>query len=269
MTTQIRYLGIAAYEIVAPGRRVLIDPFLSGSGVAPCREDELARPDVILISHAALDHFGDAATIALRTGAPVVCGIDSSALLQERGVPISQIRTTIWGIQVEVGGIHVRPVECHHWASVRLANGAIVTGSPLAFVVEAEPGVRVYHYGDSAIFTDMRLIAQLHEPTVGLLGCTQPKSLLPQFNAGPGTVLTGEMSADEAALAAEFLGVRYAVATHYTDPTDEDVVHFLKMVPRYDTTGSRIGLALRPGEILEIDGSSHRIMAAEVSAGAR
>ena len=158
-----------------------------------------------------------------------------------------------------MGGVHVRPVECHHWSQARLANGSVVTGSPLGFVVEPEDGVRVYHFGDSAIFSDMRLIGQLYRPTVGLLGCTQPKSLLASLNAGAGNVLTGEMDPDEAALAAEFLGVRYALATHYDDPDDVDVRRFLKRVPEVDSSGRRIPMALRAGQTLVIDGDDHHI----------
>lgn len=260
MTTRIRYLGIAAYEVEGPTGRFLIDPFLTGSPVAPVRHDELERPDVILITHAAIDHFGDAAEIALRTGAPVVCGPDSAALLRDRGVPASQVRTTIWGIQVRVGGIHVKPVECHHWAQTKLGDGTMAIGWPLAFVVETEPGVAVYHYGDSAISLNMQLIGRLHRPTVGLLGCTQPKPLLSAFNAGAGEVLTGEMSPDEAALAAEFLGVRYAVATHYVDAADIDVTDFLAAVPRHDSSGRRVALALEAGQVLEINGEAHRVL---------
>lgn len=260
MTTRIRYLGVAAYEIVGPIGRFVIDPFLTGNPVAPLTAEAVERPDVILVTHAAADHLGDAAEIALRTGAPIVCGPDSAALIRERGVPAEQIRTTIWGIQVEVGGIHIRPVECHHWAQTRLADGTVATGWPLAFVVETEPGVSVYHYGDSAISLNMQLIGRLHRPTVGLLGCTQPKALLPTFNPGAGRVMTGEMSPDEAALAAEFLGVKYAVATHYVDPDDIDVIDFLAAVSRHDSTGERVGLALRPGQILELDPAGHRVL---------
>jgi L-ascorbate metabolism protein UlaG (beta-lactamase superfamily) len=250
---------VAAYEVIGPGKRILMDPFLTGNPVAPCGPDDLDTPDVILVSHSPIDHLGDAAAIALRTGAPVVCGTDSKAVLVERGVPESQIRTTIWGIQVRVGGVHVWPVECHHWAQARLDDGSFVTGSPLGFIVEPEPGVRVYHFGDSAIFGDMRLIGQLYRPTIGILGCTQPKPLLAQLSAGAGNVVTGEMSPDEAALAAELLGVRYAVATHYVDVDDEDVRSFLDHVPRHDTTGRRVPLALRAGQALVIDGERHQI----------
>lgn len=260
MTTRIRYLGVAAYEVEAPVGRILIDPFLTGNPVAPVRHEDLERPDVILVTHAAADHFGDAADIALRTGAPVVCSSDSVALLRQRGVPTEQIRNTIWGIQVRVGGVHVKPVACQHWAQTSLSEGRTATGWPLAFVVDTEPGISIYHYGDSAITLDMELIGRLHHPTVGLLGCTQPKPLVAAFSPGAGEVLTGEMSPDEAALAAELLGVRIAVATHYVDPDDIDVAEFLAAVPRHDTTGRRIGLALRPGEILEVEDGTHRVV---------
>jgi len=259
VTTRIRYLGIAAYEVVSERQRILMDPFLTGSPVAPVAPDALETPDVILVTHSPTDHLGDTAAIAIRTGAPVVCGQDSKAVLLEQGVPESQIRTTIWGIQVEVGGVHVWPVESHHWAMARLADGRTVTGAPLGFIVEPEPGIRVYHFGDSAIFGDMRLLGQLYRPTVGLLGCTQPKPLLPLFNAGAGTVLSGEMSPEEAALAAEFLGVRYAIGTHYVDVDDVDVVRFLSAVPKVDTTNARVPLALRAGQALVLDGDRHRI----------
>jgi len=259
VTSRIRYLGVAAYELVSPGRRILMDPFLTGNPGAPVGPDDIEAPDLILVSHPPVDHLGDAAAIAIRTGAVVVCGMDSRALLMERGVPASQIRHTIWGIRIQVGDILVRPVECHHWSSATLKDGRVITGQPLGFVVEMEPGVRVYHFGDSGIFSDMRLIGEFHAPTVGLLGCSQPYELLPDMYTGAGRVVTGEMSPDEAALAAELLGVRYAVATHYVDPDSEDVRRFLELVPQRDTTGSRIPLALRAGQTLVIDGDHHHV----------
>lgn len=132
MTTKLRFLGVAAYEIVSPRHRILIDPFLTGSPSAPCGPDDLERPDVILVTHAALDHLGDAFVIAKRTGAPVVGGADVRALLLEQGLPAEQIRATVWGIQVEVGGVLVQPVECRHWSTATLADGRIVSGVPLA-----------------------------------------------------------------------------------------------------------------------------------------
>jgi len=258
MTTRLTFLGVAGYDIEGPERRILIDPCLTANPAAPLGPDDLETPDVILVSHAAFDHLGDSAAIARRTGAPVVCGGDVRALLLEQGLPSEQVRATVWGIVVEVGGVVVRPVECHHWSQARLANGQYVSGVPLGFIVETEPGVRIYHYGDTAIFSDLRLIGELYQPTVGLLGCSQPRALADSV-PGPGRIVTGEMSPREAALAAEYLGVTLAVACHYLTAATPDVDEFMALARAYDTTGARAVVAPEPGDVVVIDGATHRV----------
>jgi L-ascorbate metabolism protein UlaG (beta-lactamase superfamily) len=249
-STTLRFLGVAGYEIVGPTSRVLIDPFLSHPAAA-CSPDELERPDVILVTHAAYDHYGDAAAIASRTGAPVVCGADVRLLLLHAGVPDERIRVTTWGIVVGVGGVTVRPLECHHWSQAMLGETRI-TGVPMAYIIEPEPGIRVYHYGDTAIF-DMRLFGELYRPTVGIFGCTNPVEL---DDPGAGELLTGEMDPDEAAYAAEMLGVQIAFASHYFSRTP-DCLEFVKRVAARDTTGHRIALVPEVGEsvVLEVRSS--------------
>ena len=187
MSTRLTYHGAASFDIARAGRTaILIDPFLSENPLAPCSADDLETPDVILVSHAAFDHYGDSAAIAKRTGAPVVCDAAVRAMLIDDGVDPDQVSATTWGIVVEVAGLQIRPVECHHWSSGTLKDGRQVVGNPIAFLVETEPGVRIYHYGDTAIF-DMRLIGELYRPTVGLLGCTLPKELSHRI-PGPATL---------------------------------------------------------------------------------
>jgi L-ascorbate metabolism protein UlaG (beta-lactamase superfamily) len=250
MSTRVTYFGAAGFEIVGPTHRILIDPFLSENPRAPVSPDELEAPDVILVSHAAFDHYGDTAAIAKRTGAPVVCDAAVRAMLIDEGVSPDQVQATTWGIVTEVAGLKVRPVECHHWSSGRLSNGQTAVGNPLAFIVETEPGVRIYHYGDTCVF-DMRLIGELYGPTVGLLGCTVPHELADRV-PGPGRFLSGEMDADEAARVAEMLGVKIAVACHYLQP-DSEVARFLELVPKYDTTGRRKALAPAVGETFLVE----------------
>ena len=257
MTTRITFHGVACYELSGPAGRVLLDPFFTDNPVADTTADELLAPDVILVSHAAFDHMADAARIALRSGAPVICGTDAAALLAEAGVPDSQIRRTVWGIRVRIGPIVVHPVYCAHWSQARLADGTTITGVPMAFVVSVDEGLPVYHFGDSAITREMELIGQLHCPAVGLLGVSQPWSLVAP---GAGEVATGEMNPTEAALAAEMLGVRYAVATHYEEVEHADIQAFLAAVPEHDTTGRRVALALRAGQTLVVDGDTYEVV---------
>jgi L-ascorbate metabolism protein UlaG (beta-lactamase superfamily) len=250
MTTSLRFLGASGYEVVGPRSRILFEPMLRANPWAPTTVEQLDRPDLICVSHGAWDHLGDAAEIAQRTGAPIITSSDVARKLVAEGLPAEQVRATVWGVCYEINGILVRPVECHHWTTSELPDGSVVTGTPLSFIVETEPGVRIYHFGDSALFSDMKLIGELYQPTVGLLGCAQTDGL--PDDPGAGTLVSGEMTPDEAALAAEWLGVRYAVATHYMHPGAE-AREFLKRVPARDTTGQRIALAPAIGEVIQVE----------------
>jgi L-ascorbate metabolism protein UlaG (beta-lactamase superfamily) len=256
VTTTITFHGISTYEVTGPNGRVVFDPFFTQNPVATTSVDDIPSPDVVVVSHAAWDHMADASALAIRTGAPVVCGSDTAALLVQDGVPESQIRRTTIGIRVAVKDLVVRPVACAHWSQATLADGRVISGVPIAFVIEFEPDVRVYHFGDSALTAEMGLIGTMHNPTVGLLGCTQPWSLV---GDGGGQVVSGEMTPDEAAMAAELLGLRFAVATHYDDRNHPDVSEFLRRVAVRDTAGGRVALALEVGESLVIDGSAYEV----------
>ena len=130
-----------------------------------------------------------------------------------------------------------------------LSDGTQIAGTPLSFIIETEPGVRIYHFGDTAIFGDMKLIGELHRPTVALLGCANTAGLP---DPGAGLAATGEMNPDEAARAAEWLGVHHAIATHYIEP-GEEANEFRRRVAHHDTTGQRIALAPRAGDWIEIE----------------
>ena len=75
MSTQIRFFGVAAYEIVtSKGQHILIDPFLDENPGSPIKSDELEQVDLLLVTHAAFDHLGDTEKIARRIGTPIICG---------------------------------------------------------------------------------------------------------------------------------------------------------------------------------------------------
>jgi L-ascorbate metabolism protein UlaG (beta-lactamase superfamily) len=249
MTTTLRFLGASGYEVVGPRYRILMEPFLRGNPVAPYTPETVPTPDLILVSHAAWDHLGDAAEIARRTGAPVACPADVAEKLVEDGVPPDQVRALVWGVCYEFGDIVVRPVECHHWSTAQLRDGRLVAGVPLSFIVDTEPGVRIYHFGDTAIFPGLALIGELYRPTVGIIGCAQTDGLP---DPGAGRVLTGEMNPDEAARAAGMLGVRHLVASHYIRPGAE-VDELRRLAPRYDDTARRTVHAPAGGATITIE----------------
>jgi L-ascorbate metabolism protein UlaG (beta-lactamase superfamily) len=247
VSTRIRFLGCSGFEVIGPSRRILVDPFLTQNPKATCAVDELATPDVLLVTHAAPDHSGDAAAIARRTGCPVVCGPDVRLALLEDGIPERQIRATMWGIAVEVGGIRVKPLVNAHFSLVALEDGARVTGLPLSYLFDAEPGIRVFHSGDTA-FYDMSAYGRLYRPDIALLGTSLPVELL-SWAPGAGTIVSGEMDGEEAAVAFEMLGARIGAAHHYLEPDDE-ARRFVEHASRRD---NHVAYAPQAGQTIVID----------------
>jgi len=253
--TQIRFFGVAAYEIAtARGQHIVIDPFPDDNPGSPIKSHELERVDLIIVSHAAIDHLGDTEAIARRTHAPVICGGEVKAYLMAKGIPATQIRATTWGIAVEVAGIKVQPVECHHWSQITLPDGTFASGVPMAFVIYADPDVRFYHYGDTAIFSDLKLQAELYRPNIGCVGIANPLEILHRFPA-PGQMLSAEMNPREGALAAQWLGLETVLPCHYINPDCDEVREFNHHLEKAKGRGERVprSVVLKPGEVWEID----------------
>lgn len=231
MTTRIRFLGIAAFEITLDdGRVVLIDPCLDANPASPVRANQVEQCDLLLITHLAADHLGDSAAIAQRFGCPVVCGQEVRYYLECLGIERTQFRTVPWHGQVNPLGIRVRSVPSVH-ASVGLApDGQWLSGPPMGFILYASDDCRIYHSGDSAIFGDLQLIGRLYQPTVGLMcACELEEEYLTSL--GLQDHYGNEMSGDEGALAASWLGLEYAICCHFLDPDGrEDVRKFVAML---------------------------------------
>ena len=92
-------------------------------------------------------------------------------------------------------------------------------------------GVRVYHAGDTALFSDMKLIGELYHPDVALLPI-----------GGRYT-----MGVAEAMMAANFIGAKLVIPIHYNtwDRIAADPHAFKKAVER--TTDLKVQV-LNPGE---------------------
>jgi L-ascorbate metabolism protein UlaG (beta-lactamase superfamily) len=255
MNPSLRFFGVAAYELIhANGRRILVDPFLDDCPGNPVPSDRLDKVDLIVVSHAAIDHLGDTEKIARQHGCPVICGGEVKAYLMARGIPGTQIRATTWGIKVRVADVDVQPVECHHWSQIRMPDGALVSGVPMAFVIDLGGGHRFYHYGDTAIFSDMKLQGELYQPTIGALGIANPLEILHRFPM-PGEMVTGELSPREGILAAQWLGLKTILPCHYIDPdTNPDLQEFQRLHAAARARGDAIGesVVLKPGDWMEL-----------------
>lgn len=251
MSVSVQFFGVAGYKIItAQGQHVVIDPFMDGNPGCPIKYADLERVDLLLLTHNAFDHFGQAPEIVQRYNPVVICAVDvMHHLVHYYGASADLFRPTIWGMAVEHNGVFVRPCESRHWSFTRKPDGALLSGPAMGFVIDAGEGHIIYHPGDTALFSDMSLIGRFLKPTIGLMHVTLPE--------GPGVSLAhqeeyrgGEMTPEEALLASEWLNLNEIVVSHYMDPQCPDVKEFCQLVEnnRARNAYAPITTVLAPGQ---------------------
>jgi L-ascorbate metabolism protein UlaG (beta-lactamase superfamily) len=157
----IRFLGHACFELTDGDTRVLMDPFLTGNPKAAAAPDEL-DPTHIFLTHGHPDHYGDIVDIAKRTGAQVVTIAEIAGELGEAGV--ENLSDPNLGGTVEFDDVWVKLVPAWHTSTT--PNG---TASVPAGMVVGLGGKVVYHLGDTALFSDLRLVGERNPVDVALM----------------------------------------------------------------------------------------------------
>lgn len=193
----ITWFGHSAFLLKAPGgKSVLIDPWLDNPK-APVGAKDFAPADIILLTHGHSDHFGNTFEIARRTMAPVVSIHEISLYLQHQG--LSNVRGMNKGGTTTFDGVKVTMVDAKHSSDLDVGGAVVPGGEPAGYVIEFENGFRAYHAGDTSLFGDMKLIAELYRPRLVLLPI--------------GGLYT--MDPREAAYACKLLKPKYIIGMHY------------------------------------------------------
>lgn len=129
---------------------LLIDPFLTGNPLAKQSADDL-NADYILLTHAHGDHYGDTESIAKRCDATVVSNFEIANYVQARELKAHPMSTGgSWNFSFG----RVTWTLAFHASS--FPDGSY-GGMPMGLMLQAE-GKCIYHAGDTALFSDMRLI---------------------------------------------------------------------------------------------------------------
>src|SRR5258707_331943 len=84
----LTFHGHACFTLEADGRRVIIDPFLTGNPATDIPLARLPKIDAVLLSHGHGDHLGDAIPIARRDGATIVATAELARFCGERGATV-------------------------------------------------------------------------------------------------------------------------------------------------------------------------------------
>lgn len=152
MSIRFTWLGHSAFAFDLDGHKVLLDPFLTGNPLAAANPEEVDA-EIIFLTHAHGDHTADAIAIAKRTGAMIVSNHEIATWAANRGVASHGMNT---GGGYDFGFVHAKQTIAFHSSS--FPDGTY-GGSPNGFIFTTPGGQRVYFAGDTALFSDMQLIA--------------------------------------------------------------------------------------------------------------
>ena len=168
---RITWFGHSTFRLEFGSTVMMLDPFLTGNP-SFIGDAEAVTKDCthIAITHGHADHVGDAVAISKRTGAPVATNYDLALWLGKQGLTAMQPMNS--GGQVDLGECSVALTVAFHSSgqldemgnsqALGLPNGVVVTPKD-----RGQP--TVWHMGDTDIFSDMGLIAELYDPQVVMI----------------------------------------------------------------------------------------------------
>jgi Predicted Zn-dependent hydrolases of the beta-lactamase fold len=228
---KLTYCGHSCVLIEASGRKLIIDPFLTGNPAAPVAASDV-QADYVLLTHGHNDHVGDAFEIAKRCDAVIIAPFELAEYAGWQGCK---------NHPMSIGGSHkfdfgtMKLTLAFHGSGFQPPGeqNFVYMGMPSGILLTAE-GRTIYHAGDTALFGDMRIIGERNAIDLAFLPIGD------NYTMGP----------DDALTAAEWLRAKRVVPIHYnTFPLiEQDGQAFAS---RLAAVGIE-GLALKPGESIQL-----------------
>ncbi|MDH6430208.1 metal-dependent hydrolase [Paenibacillus odorifer] len=226
---KITYYGHSALLVETGNVKVIIDPFLSGnpnSGISPAN----ISVDAVLLTHGHSDHFGDAVEIAKQNDCPIFAVFELAEYCRMKGAQVKHMNI---GGSHTYAGMTVKFTQAFHSSSIQEGDSWIYAGQPAGILLTIE-GKTIFHAGDTALFSDLRLIGERNAIALAALPI--------------GDMLT--MGPDDALLAARWLRADKVIPLHYNTFPDiaQDGADFCDRLHQEGVEG----FPLKAGESVEI-----------------
>ncbi len=225
---EVIYHGHSCVQLIADGKSLLIDPFLRGNPLAKTQPEDI-KTDCILLTHAHTDHVLDAEPIARANDAPIVAIFELASYMSWKQLKTIEINM---GGTVDLGFAKAKMIQAFHSSGIMLEEGKIIYGGmPGGYIVQMG-GLTVLHAGDTALYSDMRLIGERHDIDVAFIPIGD------NFTMGP----------DDALQAAAWYGAKLVIPIHYDSfpAIRQDAEAFVRRLEDQQQRGK----AMTPGDRL-------------------
>jgi len=192
MAVTLTFLGHSGFLFDDGSGKLCVDPFLTGNPLATLTPDKI-QTDYLAFTHGHADHFSEAmAVLKANPEATVIAPFEVCEWLGEQGVEKLEPGNPGGRIVTDFGSVDF--TQAIHSSSM---NGRYL-GAACGLMIRIG-GKTIYHCGDTTIFGDMKLLAEIYQPDVVLIPVGD------RFTMGP----------ELAARAAAMIGAPIAVPIHY------------------------------------------------------
>ncbi|RPF51079.1 metal-dependent hydrolase [Aquisalibacillus elongatus] len=206
---KIQRLGHAMYLFTSEeGHKYLVDPFVDLNPGFPQlldSEEFYQSIDAILLTHGHFDHTsGLSKFVEHNPNVMIVAQYELALILLQQG--LQNVMPINLGGSVFFEDVKVTMVQALHTSSYKETQSTpIYAGESSGYILDFTDDHTVYHSGDTAIMSDMKLIQDVYQPSIAILSSSG------HFTMGP----------KEAAYAVKhLLDVDYVVPSH-TFPTKQ------------------------------------------------
>lgn len=255
----VTFIGHSSFLLQIGGRAALVDPVFAKRLIllrrqrrAGLRINEMPAIDVVLLTHAHMDHLNIASLRRVVRSAQML-GKKAPDVVVPWGVEdlvaglgFTRVHGLKWWEKLEVRGLTITLTPCKHWGARMFNDTHRGYGG---YVVETD-GHSVYHSGDTAYFSGFAEIGKRLHPQV---------ALLPIGAYFPDSYRTVHTSPEEAARGFVEIGAERMVPMHYgtfnlgREPMDEPLRRLM-------VEAARLGIAskvkvLEEGETMRISAS--------------
>ena len=237
----ITWLGHASVMLEGE-RTILLDPWIDGNPACDRALSDFTGVDLICVTHGHDDHLGDAIPLAKQTGARMLASPEICIYADKRGLPYDE-----GSFAMDIGGTYrddaceITMVPAFHNCEILgeefQRDKTVTPGAGAAgYVVRMDGGPGVYFSGDTGVFGDMALIAELYGPSVAILPAGG------KYTMGP----------REVAHAAKLLRPAVLIPIHY-DTFPNQAIDTGDLVRRIGQTSPRTRVVvLKPGESISL-----------------